>query len=96
MSITTPHNPTGTLLPPDELRRIVALVEARDAYLVVDETYRDLTIGTPPPFATHLSERVISVASLSKAYGMPGLRLGWLLTRNAALTECFSPRRSRS
>jgi aspartate/methionine/tyrosine aminotransferase len=89
VSITNPHNPTGSVLEPRALAEIVALVEARGAYLLVDETYRDLMIGTPPPFATVLSERVISVASLSKAYGMPGLRIGWLMTRDRALNESF-------
>ncbi len=89
VSITTPHNPTGTLLSDAELLRIVDLVSSRGAYLLVDETYRDLTLGTPRPFATTLGDRVISVASLSKAYGMPGLRVGWLMTRDPALNELF-------
>ncbi len=89
VSITTPHNPTGTVLDEGELRRIVDLVTSRGAYLLVDETYRDLTVGTPRPFATTLGERVISVASLSKAYGLPGLRVGWLLTRDPELNETF-------
>jgi aspartate/methionine/tyrosine aminotransferase len=89
VSITDPHNPTGAVLDPAELARIIDLVTKRGAYLLVDETYRDLTAGTPRPFATTLSDRVISVASLSKAYGMPGLRVGWLLTRDKALNEIF-------
>lgn len=89
ISITTPHNPTGTVLPYEELRRIVALAEKHNCYLLVDETYRDLNLGTIYPFATHLSEHVISVASLSKAYGLPGLRMGWLLTRDSNLATTF-------
>ena len=89
VSITNPHNPTGTVLDEAELKRIVALVESRGAYLLVDETYRDLVTSTPRPFATTLGERVISVASLSKAYGLPGLRVGWLLTRDRELNELF-------
>jgi aspartate/methionine/tyrosine aminotransferase len=89
VSLTTPHNPTGTVLGDAELARIVELVTGRGAYLLVDETYRDLTVGTPRPFATTLGERVISVASLSKAYGLPGLRVGWLLSRDPALNELF-------
>lgn len=89
VSITTPHNPTGTVLSAAELTRIVELVAGRGAYLLVDETYRDLTVGTPRPFATTLGDRVISVASLSKAYGLPGLRVGWLMTRDPALNETF-------
>src|SRR6185436_5287514 len=87
--LTTPHNPTGTVLSEAELRRIAEVVAGRGAYLLVDETYRDLTVGTPRPFATTLGDRVISVASLSKAYGLPGLRVGWLMTRDATLNETF-------
>jgi len=65
VSITTPHNPTGTVLSDAELGRIVELVTSRGAYLLVDETYRDLSVDTPRRFATTLSERVISVASPS-------------------------------
>jgi len=89
VSITNPHNPTGTVLDRETLQRIVALVESRGAYLLVDETYRDLSANAAQPFATALSERVISVASLSKAYGLPGLRMGWLMTRDRALNERF-------
>jgi aspartate/methionine/tyrosine aminotransferase len=89
VSITTPHNPTGTVLDDAELTRVVDLVTRRGAYLLVDETYRDLTADTPRPYATTLSDRVISVASLSKAYGLPGLRVGWLMTRDPTLNETF-------
>jgi aspartate/methionine/tyrosine aminotransferase len=89
VSITDPHNPTGTVLDRAALERIAATVAARGAHLLVDETYRDLSPGSAHPFATALGEHVISVASLSKAYGMPGLRLGWLLTRDRSLNERF-------
>ena len=87
VSITTPHNPTGTMVDAEALAQIVSLVESRGAHLLVDETYRDLGAGASQPFATSLSERVISVASLSKAYGLPGLRIGWLMTRDRSLNE---------
>jgi aspartate/methionine/tyrosine aminotransferase len=89
VSITTPHNPTGTVLDPEVLRRIIAMVEERGAHLLVDETYRDLSPASSRPFATALGERVISVGSLSKAYGLPGLRMGWLMTRDRSLNERF-------
>lgn len=89
VSITTPHNPTGTILPGAELTRIAELCRSRGVRLLVDETYRDLTPGGAPPLATRLGDHVISVASLSKAYGLPGLRLGWLVTGDAALAENF-------
>jgi aspartate/methionine/tyrosine aminotransferase len=88
VSITTPHNPTGQLTDEADLARIVELVEAHPrAMLLVDETYRELTFGDPPPLAAGRSSRVISVSSLSKAYGLPGIRLGWLITRDPRLFE---------
>ena len=89
ISLTVPHNPTGTMLPRAELTQIAEMARANDCWLLVDETYRDLTLGDIPPYATTLGDNVISVSSLSKAYGLPGLRMGWLLTRNAALAELF-------
>jgi aspartate/methionine/tyrosine aminotransferase len=87
ISITVPHNPTGTVLPWEELEKIVALAEKRNCWLLVDETYRGL--GSEYPLATTLSKRVLSTGSLSKSYGLPGLRLGWLITRDDALAETF-------
>ena len=52
--------------------------------LLVDETYRDLTHGSPLPMAATLSPRAISVSSMSKAYGLPGLRVGWAVCRDPA------------
>lgn len=89
VSLTTPHNPTGTILPTRELTRVADLCRAQGVRLLVDETYRDLTPGGAPPLATRLGDHVISVASLSKAYGLPGLRLGWLVTTDPALAERF-------
>ncbi|MEZ4597363.1 MAG: pyridoxal phosphate-dependent aminotransferase [Chloroflexota bacterium] len=82
---TTP----GEVVPEADLARIIAAVEALPALpmLLVDETYRELTFGTAPPLAASRSARVISVSSLSKAYGLPGIRLGWLVTRDRELFE---------
>jgi aspartate/methionine/tyrosine aminotransferase len=93
ISITVPHNPTGTVLPWEELKRIVELAETHNFYLLVDETYRGL--GNEYPLATTLSEKVLSVGSLSKSYGLPGLRLGWLITRNGCPHRNF-PRCQRT
>lgn len=89
ISVTCPHNPTGTMLSWAELERLDAIAERAGCLLLVDETYRDLAYGMPYPTAASLSDRVIAVSSLSKAYGTPGLRLGWLITRNPELVERF-------
>lgn len=91
ISLTTPHNPSGKMLSAAELYAISRLADQYGCYVLVDETYRDLRLPNAPdvPLAATLSDRFISVSSLSKAYGMPGLRIGWLLCQNTALNELF-------
>ena len=88
VSLTTPHNPTGQLIDDATLTAVIDIVEAHPhARLLIDETYRELQDGPLPPLAASRSDRVISVSSLSKAYGLPGIRLGWLVTRDVALRQ---------
>lgn len=89
ISVTCPHNPTGTMLTWDELLHLEQMAQRHGCRLMVDETYRDLTYGTPYPTAASISPRVIAVSSLSKAFGTPGLRLGWLINQDPALMETF-------
>jgi aspartate/methionine/tyrosine aminotransferase len=90
VSITTPHNPTGSRLEPDELTTLVRMIERSGSRLLVDETYRDLVRGgQPSPLAAALSPSAISVCSLSKAYGLPGIRVGWIACRDAELRQRF-------
>ncbi len=92
VSVTCPHNPSGVMFTAEELQRLVALTEANGCYLLVDETYRDLSFDGPLPQAAALGRHVISVSSLSKAYGIPGIRIGWLITRDPKLQETVSRR----
>ncbi len=89
ISLTTPHNPTGTVLSEAELRRAAEIAEECGAWLLVDETYRGLSYVGTPPNAASLSPRAISISSLSKTWGLPGLRLGWILCRDPDLKELF-------
>lgn len=89
VSITVPHNPTGGMVTEDDLRRLVGIVEEKGCRLLVDETYREMGYEAVLPVAASLSPRVISVASLSKTYGLPGIRTGWLICQDAALMETF-------
>jgi aspartate/methionine/tyrosine aminotransferase len=88
ISVTTPHNPTGTVLDDATLDRLIAIAESSGAVLLVDETYRDLTHdGEPRPLIATRSSRAVSVSSMSKAYGLPGIRTGWAVTTDPELQE---------
>ena len=82
--VNTPHNPTGTLMPLPVLERVVELVAERGAWLFCDEVYRELEHDPADrlPAAVDLYERAISLGSMSKTYGLPGLRLGWLASHD--------------
>jgi aspartate/methionine/tyrosine aminotransferase len=89
LSVTHPHNPTGACLDDDELKALARIAEEKDIYVLVDETYRDMVFGTQLPLAAEYSERLISVSSLSKTYGLPGLRVGWIICRDHKLYDTF-------
>jgi aspartate/methionine/tyrosine aminotransferase len=90
ISVTNPHNPTGTVMSEAVLHELVELAEANNCYLLVDETYRYLNFQTPLlPYLAEKSKQVISVSSLSKAFGVPGIRIGWIICQDAELMHQF-------
>lgn len=89
VSLTYPHNPTGTTINEADLNRVISLVESKGCYLLLDETYREMTFNTTMPIAATLSSNAISVSSCSKSFGLPGIRIGWLITQDETLMETF-------
>ncbi|MFX0126392.1 MAG: aminotransferase class I/II-fold pyridoxal phosphate-dependent enzyme, partial [Candidatus Hodarchaeota archaeon] len=85
--LTHPNNPTGSIITEDELKQIIDMIEDRNIYLLMDETYRELTFGNPLPPAASLSSRVISVSTMSKVYGVPGIRVGWSAALERTIIE---------
>ena len=87
----SPQNPSGVSITRDEVSEMLAAMSRRcpEAVLLVDETYREATYGSAPaaPTFAGLSGRVLTCASLSKAYGVPGLRIGWLTVADSRLRE---------
>lgn len=78
--VTNPNNPTGAALTPESMDGIVALAEEFGAWILSDEVYRGAEVrGDETPSFWGRTDRVIVTNSLSKAYGLPGLRLGWLV-----------------
>jgi aspartate/methionine/tyrosine aminotransferase len=89
ISVTHPHNPTGACLREDQLLELASLAEDKHIHVLVDETYRDMVFGVQLPLAAEYSPRIISVSSLSKTYGLPGIRTGWIICRDSQLLETF-------
>lgn len=78
--VTNPNNPTGAVLSSAARREIVRAAEAVGAWILADEVYAGAELaGEVTPTLWGDTPRVIATASLSKAYGLPGLRLGWLV-----------------
>ena len=90
ISITNPHNPSGKLFNESTIGKLVQLAEENNCFLLVDETYRELNFQTElTPYVAERSDRVISVSSVSKSYGAPGVRIGWIISRNKKLMGDF-------
>lgn len=87
--VNFPHNPTGALPSTSDFSRMVELVAGKGAWLFCDEMYR-LLEPTPTlrlPLGVDLYDRALSLAGMSKAFGLAGLRIGWVATRGAELLE---------
>ena len=84
--VSSPSNPTGTLVAAAEMARIVDTVAALGGVLIVDEIYHGLTYGVDAVSALMYSPDVFVVNSFSKYYGMTGWRLGWLVVPAAYLS----------
>lgn len=72
--ITNPHNPSGVFLPAEEMTEAVRI--AGGAHVLVDEVYQDIVSGESH---IHLGPNVLATSSLTKCYGLSGLRCGWVL-----------------
>ncbi len=84
--LNTPHNPTGVAATAEQLSAVVERCDEAGIRVIGDEVYRGLewSLRTPPS-VTELSDRAVAVGVTSKVYGLAGLRIGWLVTGDAAL-----------
>ncbi len=84
LTINFPHNPTGAILPPDRYRALIDLCRQHGIWILHDEIFH----GLGPSGAQHLPfvadeyERGLSLGVMSKSYGLPGLRIGWIACQN--------------
>lgn len=79
--VCNPNNPTGRILTADEMDRIIAIAERVGAWILADETYRGAERLQDEMTTTFWGkyDKVLATSSLSKAYGLPGIRLGWVV-----------------
>lgn len=90
--INTPHNPTGLLMDTKVFQQVMKLAASRGIIVFSDEVYRELEHDPANrlPAACEIYERAVSLGSVSKSYGLPGLRLGWLASEDAEiLNRCL-------
>jgi len=91
--ITNPQNPTGEVLSPAARREIIEACRATGAWLLADEVYQGAELDgqlTESLWGTY--ERTIVVNGLSKAYGLPGLRIGWIVAPRPIIAEAWGRR----
>ena len=89
--VTNPNNPTGAVLSPEAMDEIVTAAERAGAWLLVDEVYVGAEVqGPETPSFWGRYERVIVTGSLSKAYGLPGLRIGWAVGPVSTLDDIWA------
>lgn len=93
--VNSPHNPTGAFLRQQDLESIAEIAERAGAWVMSDEAYRWIEHpggeSLPPPFRD-IYPKSVSVGTMSKFFGLPGLRLGWLASTADLAARCWSHR----
>ncbi len=92
IAVCNPNNPTGRILTESEMDRIVELASRNDSWILADEVYRgaERTTDEITPSFYGRYEKVVAIGSMSKAYGLPGLRIGWAVAPPALLEELWA------
>jgi aspartate/methionine/tyrosine aminotransferase len=87
--VNLPHNPTGYLMPRESFAAVAEIARSRGIILFSDEVYRESEYSPDDrlPAACDLDKAAVSLGVMSKTYGLAGLRIGWIATRNAAIYE---------
>jgi len=90
--INTPHNPTGYLMSRQKLAQLIEIVSGHELLLFSDEVYRGLEYDPADrlPAACDLYEKAVSLGVMSKAYGLAGLRIGWVATQNLEIYQAMA------
>jgi len=91
IAVCNPNNPTGAVLVEDAIRAVVEVAQRHGTWLLADEVYRGAELdGAETPSFWGRYERAIVCAGLSKAYGLPGLRIGWAAGPAPTIAELWA------
>jgi len=91
IAICNPNNPTGAVLSKETMEEIVNLAKISNIWIYVDEVYRGAElIGEETPSFWGLYDKIIVTCGLSKAYALPGLRIGWLIGPKQIIEKAWS------
>lgn len=94
ITMNSPNNPSGSLIPKDVMEQVIEVAKSVDAYVLCDEVYRGISEdGSYMYSVADLYEKGISVGSMSKSWSMAGVRLGWIVTRDMNLIHRCHERR---
>jgi len=91
--VNSPSNPTGAVIAPEEMRKILALAKRRKFTVIYDDTYAALTYGPGGPLRLEglrelAPDRLVVIGTVSKTYCMTGFRIGWVLGPKALVDAC--------
>lgn len=92
--INHPHNPTGAAIDAGSMAAVCEIAEQQRAVLLSDEVYRGLSLSdlVSSPSAQSFSDDAVTVGSMSKAYGLSGLRIGWIAGPGEVIEQCWTLR----
>jgi len=86
IAVNTPNNPTGYTFNEEEIKRLCAIAEKHGIYVFSDEVYKGLDLdGVSKPWVADCYDKAVSLGVMSKAYGLAGLRIGWIATKDKDL-----------
>lgn len=86
--LNSPNNPTGYTFTEDELNKIIKIAKEKGIYIFCDEVYKGIELdGNPRPWLADLYDKGISLGVMSKSYGLAGLRIGWIATKDSKILD---------
>ncbi len=79
------HNPSGTRLSPESVKELAGIAAGHGAYVLIDEVYLEFEAGGGPHTSFGLADNIVVISSLTKVFGLSGLRCGWILAPRAVI-----------